>query len=129
VSVQKKGYVALLKTPLKRAALDAIVVNWLMRFDMVEQLKSRDQKIAAFAIRAPKDVVWEKDLQFRVMAGEQFTWVYLTAAGRIIETDGLADPSKASLALDVLTGIAGCQRVVSDHDDRTLDQWEKKGLM
>ena len=129
MSVQRQGYVALLKEPLTQGILEAIVESWLARFDRVEQLKPAGKGIAAFAVRRPQDVVWEKDPQFRVLAGEQFAWVYFTAARRVIESDGLADPSATSLSLDVFADLPACERVVSDHDDRTLDQWEKTGLM
>lgn len=128
MSLQKKGYVALLKEPLNRAALEAMILVWLTRFDMVEQLKS-DKKISAFAVRAPKDAVWERDLQFRVTSGEQFSWVYMTAERRIIEADGLTDPSGPALSLDVLAELPGLERVVSDRDDKVLDAWEAEGLM
>ena len=129
MSVQKKGYVALLKEPLTRETLEAIVENWLTRFDAVEQLKPGSKQIAAFAVRKPQDLVWEKDPQFRVLAGEQFAWVFLTEGRRIIEADGLTAPDGPALSLDVLLEIPGCEKVVSDHDDKILDEWEKAGLM
>ena len=129
VNVQRIGYVALLKVPLTGELLGAIVENWRTRFDAVEQLRSDGKTLSAVAVRSPQDVVWEKDPQFRVLAGEQFAWVYFTAARRIIESDGLANPDGPALSLDVFSEIAECECVVSDRDDRTLDRWEKEGLM
>lgn len=129
VTLQRTGYVALLKTPLTPELLGAIVENWLARFDKVEQLQSSGKTLSAISIHSPQDVVWEKDPQFRVLAGEQFAWVYCTAERRIIESDGLADPGGQALSLAVFAEIAECECVVSDRDDRTLDQWEQAGLM
>lgn len=130
VSAQRKGYVALLKDSLTPKILGEIIDIWLLRFDRVEQLKTRDKALAAFVIRAPEEVVWEKDPQFRVMAGEQFTWVYFTADRRIVESDGLAEPGGPFLSKDVFVEIPEyLEKVVDDTNDRALDQWEKEGLM
>lgn len=130
VSAQRKGYVALLKTSLTPKTLGEIIDIWLLRFDEVEQLKTRDKTLAAFVVRVPEDVVWEKDPQFRVLAGEQFTWVYFTADRRIVESDGLAEPGGPSLSKDVFVQIPEyLQQVVDDTNDKVLDQWEAQGLM
>jgi hypothetical protein len=128
VSILRKGYVALLKAPLTQETLQAIVEHWLNRFDVVEQVKDGGRQIATFPIRHPHDVVWEDHPQLRVVAGEQFAWVYFSADRRIIETDGLVPVSGEALSLHVLA-LPECEKVVSDKDDRTLDQWEKEGLM
>src|SRR3989338_7185032 len=116
----QKGYVALLKSPLTQEVLEAIVENWLTRFDAVEQLRpDGGEGVFAFAVRDISDMVWERDLQFRVLAGEQFAWVYLTADRRILESDGLSDPGGAVLSFDVFSELPGCERIVSDSNDKT----------
>ena len=132
MGLERRGYVALLDEPLNPERLAEILENWLSRFESVEQLTSVEgAKVAAaaFPIRSMKDVRWEKDLQFRVLAGEQFAWVYLTADRRIIESDGLVGTGGGILSRDLFTEIPFCERVVSDRDDETLDSWEAKGLM
>ena len=130
VSVEQRGYVALLKHPLTRHDLDKILLDWLMRFDAIEQLTLAGTKtLATVPIRNPDEVFWERDLQFRVLAGEQFAWVYLTAERRVMESEGLAEPNGPILSLDVFAGIPFCERIVSDRDDKTLDEWEAKGWM
>lgn len=128
VSMLQKGYVALLKAPLTQEMLHGIVENWLTRFESVEQLKPESKEIATFPIRHPHDVVWEDSPQFRVVAGEQFSWVYFSADRRIVESDGLTPVGSDALSLHVMA-LPECEKVVSDKDDKVLDQWEAQGLM
>lgn len=128
VSILRKGYVALLKAPLTQEMLHGIVEHWMSRYDAVEQVKPGGKEVATFPIRHPHDVVWEDHPQFRVTAGEQFSWVYFSADRRILESDGLAPVSGDALSLHVMA-LPECEKVVSDKDDKVLDQWEAQGLM
>ncbi|MBV9463084.1 MAG: hypothetical protein JO317_02545 [Verrucomicrobiae bacterium] len=130
MGLERRGFVGLLKAPLDPIRFDQMLEVWLSRFDTVEQLRSGGgTSLATFRISGPDDTLWEKDMQFRVLSGQQFAWVYLTDAARIVESDGLADPAGPSLALDVFLEMELFERVVSDRDETTLEEWEKQGYI
>lgn len=129
VSMERAGYVGLFAEPFGRPQVEAVVQSWLDRFGSVEQTAGTGAQALTLAVRAVTDIVWQKDLQFRVLSGQQFAWVYVTMEHRVVETTGLAPSSGAALCRDVLVDVPGCREIVNERNDERLDQLEKLGLM
>ena len=63
---------------------------WLASFDRVEQvLPGSLAGTSTIELKSEKDIAWEQHLQFRVLAGEDFSWIYLGRGSRVLETSGL----------------------------------------
>ena len=129
MSLEHHGFVGLFAEPLGQQRIEELVLLWLERFGSVEQTIGNSHQALTRAIHSAADLVWEKDLQFRVLAGEQFTWIYITKDHHVIETSGLVLDNGSSLCRDVLTNVHGCLEIIDEHNDRRLDELEAKGLM
>lgn len=72
--------------------------------------------------------MWETHLQFRILHGGEFAWVYLSLDRRAIETTGLAS-DQLSLCLQVLTELPGITEIISQENERRLDALEAEGII
>ncbi|MEM6823424.1 MAG: hypothetical protein AAF558_15965 [Verrucomicrobiota bacterium] len=127
--MHSKGYVAVFKEALDRGAVTGIVQCWLDQYPRIEQVCPGDQAgVVTLPVTNPEAILWEKNLQFRILSGEAFTWIYLTLDRHIIETTGLPDPEN-TLPLDVFVELEGISEVVDQKNDRRLDELEKAGLL
>ena len=129
VSMERAGYVGLFNEPFGHPQVEAIVQSWIDRFGSVEQTAGTGAQILTLPVRAVADLVWQKDLQFRILSGHQFAWVYVTMERRVVETSGLAPPGGDALCHDVLVDAPGCREIINERNDERLEQLEKLGLM
>lgn len=126
-----KGYVALFNAPIQRENVESYLQSWQSRFERIEQIRSSGgggSGILAFEIKEISEIYWEKNLQFRILSGEDFAWVYLTLDKRVIETTGMPSP-EAMLSLDLLLELEGAEEIIDQNNDRRLDELEKEGLL
>ncbi|MEI9998410.1 MAG: hypothetical protein WDO13_04235 [Verrucomicrobiota bacterium] len=72
--------------------------------------------------------MWEPHLQFRVLNGDQFAWVYVSVDRRAIETTGFQD-AEISLCLDVLLELPGVAEVIDERNQRRLEELERAGII
>lgn len=127
--MNSKGYVALFEAPLDREIICLIVESWLERFERVEQITPEPGLSAsALEITNRGEIMWEPNLQFRVINGDDFSWVYITQNQRVIETTGFPS-EEISLCLDVLLELDGVAEIIDEHNDKRLDQLEAEGLL
>jgi len=125
-----KGYVALFGEPHTMETIQTCVKSWLERFEKVEQVCSSGGASAmAFTVEKVEDVTDERDLQFRILMGNVFAWVYATLGSRVIETTGMPDDQDISLCLEVLLELPDVEEIIDQHNDRRLDELEAEGLM
>lgn len=127
--MERAGYVGLFNEPFGRPQVEAVVQSWLDRFGSVEQTAGTGAQALTLPVRAVADIVWQKDLQFRVLSGQQFAWVYLTMEHRVVETSGLTPVGGVALCHDVLAEVPGCREIINERNNERLDQLEKLGLM
>lgn len=124
-----KGFVGLFPEPFTRATVGAFVAIWLEAGYQVEQVCPGTQAgNTTISIKEPSDILWEENLQFRVLNGVTFSWAYLTLGRRVIETSGLPDEGNI-LPLEVLADLPGLQEAIDQVNERRLDQLEAEGLM
>jgi hypothetical protein len=124
-----KGYVALFKEPISEETLRLCVDSWLARFEKVEQVcPNGGAGAVTMAIASSRDVLMEEHPQFRVLSGEQFTWIYVAMGRHVMETTGMPQ-EEISLCVDVLLELPGVIEMIDQRDDRRLDQLEAEGLM
>ncbi|NBR62814.1 MAG: hypothetical protein EBT77_00600, partial [Verrucomicrobia bacterium] len=127
--VISRGYVAVFSEPHDDGSVRKILDSWLTRFERVEQVVPGVQAgNTTTPIQKPQDLIPADHMQFRVIQGGDFAWVYLTRNRRVVETTGLPS-EKISLCLDVLLELPGVMEIVDQHDDRRLDELERDGLM
>ena len=123
------GYVGLFEKALTDETIRLCVDSWLARFEKVEQAcPGAGAGALTMAVNNSADVLNEEHLQFRVLMGGDFAWIYLTKNRRIIETTGLPN-REISLCLDALLELPGILEIIDQRDDRRLDQLEAEGLM
>lgn len=124
-----KGFVALFGAPLDKAGVEACVSSWLERFEKLEQVAPQmGHDIATVTVSSPSDIMWENSLQFRVLNGDDFAWIYITMNRSAIETSGLPK-EEISLCLDVLLELPNVIEIIDERNDRRLDQLEAEGLL
>ncbi len=123
-----KGYIAVIDEELTRELVRDIADVWLTHFNLEQVCPGPQAGVMTLSIEKPEDILWEKNLQFRVSSGEVFTWVYLTLGKYVIESSGLPD-GENTLPLEVFADIPLIQEVVSQDNDRRLDQLEAEGLI
>ena len=124
--MDKKGFVAVFEKALDRAAISECVASWLERFEKVEQVTPGME--STLEVREPGEIMWEPNLQFRVMNGEQFSWVYVSIDKLAMETTGFQD-AEISFCLEVLLELPGIAEVVDEKNQRRLDELEKAGII
>ena len=122
----QKGFVAVFEKPLGRPAISECVASWLERFEKVEQVIPNME--GTLEVKEPSEIMWEPNLQFRVMNGEQFAWVYVTVDSRAMETTGFQD-AEISFCLEVLLELPGVSEVVDEKNQRRLDELEKAKII
>jgi hypothetical protein len=129
--MERRGFVGIFSEPLRKARIEEIVMLWISRFGIVEQTVGKGGQVLTLVIRSEEDLMWsEKDLQFRITSGEQFSWVYLTQDRFVMETSGLcSEGSPDLLCRDVLTNVSGCEEIIDERNDKKLDELEKQGLL
>jgi len=121
------GFVAVFNEPLNEAQLRYLMQSWLERYERIEQVVERD--VATTQVEGPDEVRWEKNLQFRILNGDEFAWVYITRDSRVIETTGMPKNEDVSLCLDLLIELPGLREIVPDNDEARLTQLEAEGLL
>lgn len=130
MSLERSGYVGLFISDLNQEIIERFVTTWLERFGTLEQTLGGGSQVLTQKILRIQDLDWKQnDLQFRVLHGEQFAWIYLTRGRRVIETSGLIPHQGTSLSHDVLKNLPGCCEIIDERNDRRLDQLEAEGLM
>lgn len=123
-----KGYVALFAQPLTRPAILGCVDLWLEHFERVEQLLPGPSGTGTLAIEGGGDIMWAEQMEFRILHGDDFTWVYVRENAFVMETSG--DPHEDNiLPLGAVVELPGVIEVINQEDDRRLDELEAKGLI
>jgi hypothetical protein len=124
--MDKKGFIAIFEDALDRGAISECIASWLARFEKVEQVIPGME--GTLEVKEPSEVMWEPNMQFRVMNGEQFAWVYVSLDKRAIETTGFQD-AEISFCLEVLLELPGVAEVIDEKNQRRLDELEKAGII
>ena len=122
----QKGFIAVFEEALDRAHISECVVSWLERFKKVEQVVPKME--GTLEVKEPSEIMWEPNLQFRILNGEQFAWVYASLDKRAMETTGFQD-AEISFCLEVLLELPGVAEVIDEKNQRRLDQLEKAGII
>lgn len=124
--MDKKGFIAIFEGVLDKALISECVAAWLERFEKVEQVVPGME--GTLEVKAPSEIMWEPNLQFRVMNGEQFSWVYVSLDKRAMETTGFQD-AEISFCLEVLLELPGIAEVIDEKNQRRLGELEKAGII
>ena len=123
-----KGFVGIFSSPLTRELVSECAASWLARFERVEQVTPDPGAVSTVILKQPEDIMWETNLQFRVMNGEEFAWIYLTLDKRCMETSGLPS-EEIALCLEVLLELPEIANVVDQRNEKKLDELEQEGLL
>jgi len=123
-----KGYIAVFEEELDKPFIKDIAEVWMDSYSLEQVCPGALAGTMTVPIREAADIVWETNLQFRVTGGETFTWVYLTVGKRVLETSGLPDEAN-TFPLEVLADLPAIEEVVSQENERRLDQLEAEGLI
>lgn len=124
-----KGYVAVSGMPLTQLSITAFVDWWLEHFEKVEQaIPGPASSAATVPVTSAGDIMWSAHMEFRVVHGDDFSWIYLALNRFILETSGNADEDNP-LPLGALVELPGIVEIIDQNDDKRLDALEKKGLM
>jgi hypothetical protein len=127
--MQSKGYVAICSEPLTKTAIGECLKSWLDRFEKVEQVAPKmGASTSTISVSSEKEIMWEKNMQFRVLSGPDFAWVYLSLDGLVIETSGLPQ-DEIALCLDVLLELPNVTEIIDENNDKRLDELESEGLL
>jgi len=124
--MDKKGFVAVFEKALDRASISECVMSWLERFEKVEQVTPGME--STLEVKEPGEIMWEPNLQFRVINGEQFAWIYVSLDKLAMETTGFQD-AEISFCLEVLLELPGVAEVVDEKNHRRLEELEKAGII
>jgi hypothetical protein len=124
--MDKKGFIAIFERNLSRSEISECIASWLERFEKVEQVVPGME--GTLEVREPSEIMWEPNLQFRVLKGEQFAWIYVSLDKRAMETTGFQD-AEISFCLEVLLELPGIAEVVDEKNRRRLDELEKAGII
>jgi len=128
-NMDSKGYVAVFIDPLGKDEVREFAQVWLDQYPRLEQVcPGQGAGTVTLQIEKVDALLWEKNMQFRVMSGEDFTWIYLNLDGRVIETSGLPYETN-TLPLDVLVELDGIEEVVDQQNERRLDELEEAGIL
>ena len=122
----QKGFVAVFERDLAQADITECVISWLERFEKVEQVIPNME--GTLEVKEPGEIMWEPNLQFRVLNGEQFAWVYVSVDKRAMETTGFQD-AEISFCLEVLLELPGIAEVIDEKNQRRLDELERAGII
>jgi len=122
----RKGFIAVFEEALSRGAISECVASWLERFEKVEQVIPKME--GTLEVKEPSEIMWEPNMQFRVIQGEQFAWVYVSLHKKAMETTGFQD-AEISFCLEVLLELPGVAEVIDEKNQRRLDELEKAGII
>jgi hypothetical protein len=122
----QKGFIAVFEEALGREAISECIASWRERFEKIEQVIPRME--GTLEVREPGEIMWEPNLQFRVLNGEQFAWVYMSLDKRAMETTGFQD-AEISFCLEVLLELPGVAEVIDEKNQRRLEELEKAGII
>ena len=122
----QKGFIAVFERILDRALISECVTSWLERFEKVEQVIPKME--GTLEVKEPGEIMWEPNLQFRVLNGEQFAWVYVSLDKLAMETTGFQD-AEISFCLEVLLELPNVAEVVDEKNQKRLEQLEKAGII
>jgi hypothetical protein len=124
--MNQKGFVAVFERDLTKANIAECVASWIERFEKVEQVIPNMD--GTLEVQEPEQIMWEPNLQFRVVDGEQFAWVYVSADKRAMETTGFQD-AEISLCLEVLLELPSVAEIIDEKNQRRLDELERAGII
>ena len=124
--MDKKGFIAIFETVLDKAAISECIASWLERFEKVEQVIPGME--GTLEVKTVEEIMWEPHMQYRVLNGEQFAWVYVSLDKRGMETTGFQD-AEISFCLEVLLELPGIAEVIDEKNQRRLDELEKAGII
>ena len=122
----QKGFIAVFEEALDRALISECIASWLERFEKVEQVIPKME--GTLEVKEPSEIMWEPNLQFRILNGEQFAWVYVSLDKRAMETTGFQD-AEISFCLEVLLELPGIAEVIDEKNQRRLNELEKAGII
>jgi hypothetical protein len=122
----QKGFIAVFEGPLDRARVSECVASWLERFEKVEQVVPKME--GTLEVKETRDIMWEPNLQFRVLNGEQFAWVYVSLDKPAMETTGFQD-AEISFCLEVLLELPNVAEVIDEKNERRLSELERAGII
>jgi hypothetical protein len=122
----QKGFIAVFEDDLAKPKISECVASWLERFEKVEQVIPKME--GTLEVKEPSEIMWEPNLQFRVLNGEQFAWVYASLDKRAMETTGFQD-AEISFCLEVLLELPGIAEVIDEKNQRRLEELEKAGII
>jgi hypothetical protein len=122
----QKGFVAVFERDLTRDDITECVTSWLERFEKVEQVIPNME--GTLEVKEPGEIMWEPNLQFRAINGEQFAWIYVTVDKRAMETTGFQD-AEISFCLEVLLELPGVAEIIDERNQRRLDELERAGII
>ena len=122
----QKGFIAVFEKAHTKGQISECVMSWLERFEKVEQVIP--QMEGTLEVKEPSEIMWEPNLQFRVLKGDQFAWVYVSLDKRAMETTGFQD-AEISFCLEVLLELPDVAEVVDEKNQRRLDELEKAGII
>jgi hypothetical protein len=122
----RKGFIAVFEKELTKAAIAECVASWLERFEKVEQVIPKME--GTLQVSKEEEIMWEPNMQFRVLDGEQFSWVYVSLDKKSMETTGFQD-AEISLCLEVLLELPGVAEVIDEKNQRRLEELEKAGII
>jgi hypothetical protein len=124
--MNQKGFVAVFERNLTKANIAECAASWIERFEKVEQVIPNMD--GTLEVKEPEEIRWEANLQFRVVNGEQFAWVYVSVDKRAMETTGFQD-AEISLCLEVLLELPSVAEVIDEKNQRRLDELERAGII
>jgi hypothetical protein len=124
--MDKKGFIAVFEEALDRAQTSECVASWLERFEKIEQVVPKME--GTLEVKEPSEIMWEPNMQFRVIKRDQFAWVYVSLDKRAMETTGFQD-AEISFCLEVLLELPGVAEVIDEKNQRRLNELEKAGII
>jgi hypothetical protein len=122
----QKGFIAVFERALGRDEISECVGSWLERFEKVEQVVPKME--GTLEVKEVRDVMWEPNLQFRVLNGEQFAWVYVSLDKQAMETTGFQD-AEISFCLEILLELPNVAEVIDERNQRRLEELERAGII
>jgi hypothetical protein len=122
----QKGFIAVFEGPLDREQISECVASWLERFEKVEQVVPKME--GTLEVKETRDIMWEPNLQFRVLNGAQFAWVYVSVDKPAMETTGFQD-AEISFCLEVLLELPNVAEVIDEKNERRLEELERAGII
>lgn len=124
--MDRKGFVAVFGAPLGQLEISECVESWMERFEKVEQVIPKME--GTLEVESREEIMWEPHMQFRVINGDQFTWVYVSLDKQAMETTGFQD-AEISLCLDVLLELPGVTEVVDEKNQKRLEELERAQII